>query len=178
MHAFALVPTGYPVSLDQALASDLEGRLPELASLAFRVAYSVLRQREDAEDVSQEALVRACRRQSSLREREKLRGWVARISWRLALDHQRSGRRRERREHLALVSPPEPSVEDLAAQGEFRGRLWRAIDALPEKLRVVVLLSALEGHDVGEVAALLELPAGTVKSRLHHARRQLAEALS
>ena len=56
--------------------------------------------------------------------------------------------------------------------------LWRAIDALPDKLRIVVVLSAIEGHDVREVAALLRLPEGTVKSRLFLARKGLAEKLN
>ncbi len=56
-------------------------------------------------------------------------------------------------------------------------RLWRAIDALPEKLRVVIVLAAIEGHDVREVAELLGLPAGTVKSRLFAARERVKERL-
>jgi len=56
--------------------------------------------------------------------------------------------------------------------------LWNAIDGLSEKLRVVVVLAGIEGHDIREVAALLELPEGTVKSRLFLARQQLKDALS
>ena len=55
--------------------------------------------------------------------------------------------------------------------------LWRAIDALPEKLRLVIVLANMEGHDVKEVAALLGLPQGTVKSRLFSARQRLKEQL-
>jgi len=61
--------------------------------------------------------------------------------------------------------------------GDRAERLWRAVDALPEKLRVVVVLANLEGHDVREVAALLRLPEGTVKSRLFLARQRLKEQL-
>jgi RNA polymerase sigma-70 factor (ECF subfamily) len=56
--------------------------------------------------------------------------------------------------------------------------LWRAIDALPEKLRLVVVLVNIEGHDVAAAAELLRLPAGTVKSRLFLARQKLKELLS
>ena len=56
--------------------------------------------------------------------------------------------------------------------------LWQAIDSLPEKLRLVIVLAGIEGHDIREVAALLEVPDGTVKSRLFLARKQLKERLS
>ncbi|HEY8152056.1 MAG TPA: sigma factor-like helix-turn-helix DNA-binding protein, partial [Vicinamibacteria bacterium] len=56
-------------------------------------------------------------------------------------------------------------------------RVWEAVDELPEKLRIVVVLSAIEGHGMREVAALLGLAEGTVKSRLHAARRRLLERL-
>ena len=57
-------------------------------------------------------------------------------------------------------------------------QLWHAIDALPEKLRLVIVLAGIEGHDIREVAALLAVPDGTVKSRLFLARKQLKERLS
>jgi RNA polymerase sigma-70 factor (ECF subfamily) len=56
-------------------------------------------------------------------------------------------------------------------------RLWQSIDSLPEKLRVVLVLSAIEGHTVRNVAELLRIPEGTVKSRLFLARKALAEKL-
>jgi len=60
---------------------------------------------------------------------------------------------------------------------ERTSRVWRAIEDLPEKLRLVTVLAALEGHDVAEVARLLRVPEGTVKSRLFLARKRLAESL-
>ena len=64
------------------------------------------------------------------------------------------------------------------ARSERAEQLWRAIDALPEKLRLVIVLAGIEGHDIREVAALLDVPEGTVKSRLFLARKQLKERLS
>jgi RNA polymerase sigma-70 factor (ECF subfamily) len=55
--------------------------------------------------------------------------------------------------------------------------LWAAIDNLPEKLRIVIVLASIDGHDVREVAGLLRIPEGTVKSRLFLARQRLKEAL-
>ena len=158
------------------LEHEFEQRLGDSSKLAFRVAYSVLRQREDAEDVAQEALVRAYQNLSSLRDRERFRAWLVRISWRLAIDHRRSGKRRELREQAAVVDEQQ-SAEDEAAHSEFRERMWRAIDDLPEPLRVVAVLGGIEGYQMNELAALLELPEGTVKSRLHLARKRLLQAL-
>lgn len=161
----------------RAAEDDFEERLAEVGTLAFRVAYGVLRHREDAEDVAQEALARAYDRRHTLRDRERFRSWLARIAWRLALDRRRSGKRRERRELAAVDTAPAPDAEALAAASQLRERLFAAIDALPEKLRMVVVLSGIEGYDGREVAALLDLPEGTVKSRLHLARRRLVEVL-
>jgi RNA polymerase sigma-70 factor, ECF subfamily len=61
--------------------------------------------------------------------------------------------------------------------GERAARLWQAIDQLPEKLRLAIVLSAIEGYDVREVSRLLQLPEGTVKSRLFLARKELARSL-
>jgi RNA polymerase sigma-70 factor (ECF subfamily) len=158
------------------LEDEFEQRLGDSATLAFRVAYSVLRQREDAEDVAQEALVRAHRKLGSLRDRESFRAWLVRICWRMAIDHRRSGQRRLLREQAVVAESP-ASTEDLAAASEFRERLWRAIDALPEELRIPIVLAGIEGYKMSELSALLELPEGTVKSRLHVARKRLAQAL-
>lgn len=175
---------GFPGHVSHADPLDLEPefafeeRVADAADLAFRVAFGVLRHREDAEDVAQEALARAYDRRAMLRDPRSFRSWLVRICWRLALNHRRSGQRRERREQAtAAEAPGEPSAEQLAASNEFHERVWRAISALPEKLRLVVVLAGIEGYDLREVAALLELPEGTVKSRLHLARKRLSEEL-
>lgn len=161
----------------EAADRDFQDRLAEVGTLAFRVAYSVLRHREDAEDVAQEAVTRAYGRRHTLRDRERFRSWLVRICWRLALDRRRAVKRRERREQAAVEPASAAGPDELAAASEFRARLWAAIDGLPEKLRMVVVLSGIEGYDGREVAALLDLPEGTVKSRLHVARKRLAEVL-
>ena len=178
MHEHVERLAGRPVSADEELAREFEARLADSSTLAFRVAYSVLRQREDAEDVAQEAFARAYRRFLQLRDREKFRAWLVRMTWRLALDRQRADRRRAARE-LAVESGPEPmAADDPAVTRERAERLWAAIEALPEKLRLTIVLAGIDGHDVREVAALLRLPEGTVKSRLFLARKRLREELS
>lgn len=175
------------LTVDQALAREFEARLVESSTLAVRVAYSVLRNREDAEDVAQEAFAKAYRSFSQLRDRERFRAWLVRMTWRMALDRQRANRRRGAREGHpdswlpASAGSPAAVDADLEVGLEARERakhLWRAIDALSEKLRIVVVLAGIQEHDINEVAALLELPEGTVKSRLFAARQQLKDALS
>jgi RNA polymerase sigma factor (sigma-70 family) len=78
-----------------ALRREFEERLAECGPLAFRVARGVLRNTADAEDVAQEALLRAYSRFGRLRERTRFRAWLVRITFRLALDRARSAKRRE-----------------------------------------------------------------------------------
>ena len=177
MHERADRLAGSFVIVDDTLAREFETRLVESSTLAFRVAYSVLRQREDAEDVAQEAFAKAYRCFQQLRDRERFRAWLVRMTWRLALDRQRANRRRSARETLVEVDRPPTTTESLVSR-ERAEQLWHAIDALPEKLRLVIVLAGIEGHDIREVAALLAVPDGTVKSRLFLARKQLKERLS
>jgi RNA polymerase sigma-70 factor (ECF subfamily) len=165
------------VSADEALAREFEARLADSSALAFRVAYSVLRHQQDAEDVAQDAFARAHRKFADLRDRDRFRAWLVRMTWRLALDHRRGERRRLAREAFAVRGEAQSTHRDDAAAGERAARLWRAIDQLPEKLRVVVVLAAIEEHGVKDVARLLDVPDGTVKSRLFEARRKLQEML-
>src|SRR5688500_2993997 len=165
------------VTVDDELEREFETRLTESSNLAFRVAYSVLRQREDAEEVAQEAFAKAYRSFRQLRDRERFRAWLVRMTWRMAIDRQRSNRRRAVRE-AHDVPTAVPSVDDAVGARQRAAAVWEAIDVLPEKLRVTIVLAGIEGHDTREVAALLDLPEGTVKSRLFLARQQLKERLS
>ena len=178
MHEQAVRLAAGALTVDDDLEGRFEAAVTDSLSLVFRVAYGVLRDRPEAEDVAQEAFTKAFRNYRQLRDRSALRAWLVRITWRLAINRQRSNRRRAARELAAqrlatlAVSPDSPEQEERAA------RLWAAIDALPPKLRIVTVLAAIEGHDIREVAALLRLPAGTVKSRLFLARNRLKELLT
>jgi RNA polymerase sigma-70 factor, ECF subfamily len=159
------------------LRREFEERLAECGPLAFRVARGVLRNSADAEDVAQEALLRAYRRFERLRDRTRFKSWLVRISFRLALDRARSSNRREQRETQWASQRPQNSTEDVAASAEFQAHLDRAVDELSPKLRLVLLLAAMEEHPLDDVAQMLGLPLGTVKSRLFKAKKQLAEKL-
>jgi RNA polymerase sigma-70 factor, ECF subfamily len=163
---------------DAGLAAEFEARLADSSTLAVRVAYGVVRNRQDAEDVAQDAFIRAYRSFGDLRDREKFRSWLVRMTWRLALDLKRGQRRRVAREDaVAIMAPPIGNAEADAIATDRSTRLWAAIDTLPERLRVVVVLAAIEGHSMKDVGGLLELPEGTVKSRLFEAKKLLQEKL-
>lgn len=169
----APLPAGF-VSSDVGAADTVEERIVECSSLAFRVAYSVLRHREDAEDVAQEALAKAHRTFVQLRDQQKLRSWIVRLTWRMALDRRKADGRRARREEAVAA----PMAVDRTGAEERARQLWEAIDALPEKLRMVIVLAGIQGHDMREVSLLLGIPEGTVKSRLFEGRRRMKELLS
>ncbi len=138
-------------------------RVVEAEDMLYRVAYGILRCDADCQDAVQEAILRAWERLPSLRETRYFRTWLTRILIRECCRLRRSSGR-----IVPLAEAPEPSAPD-------GGSLWRAVLALPEALRLPVLLHCIEGYSVAETGKLLKLPAGTVKSRLSRARALLRE---
>jgi RNA polymerase sigma-70 factor, ECF subfamily len=183
MDALAASSTEIAVSDREALEREFQEQLAESSTLAFRVAFGVLRERAEAEDVAQETLIKAYKNFRRLRDRGRFRSWLVRISWRLAIDRQRAGRRRDRREQDVAVNEARTAAsmartaEEMAASQEFERRLGEALEELPEKLRLVMLMVGIEGYNTREVASLLGLPEATVKSRMRLARARLVERL-
>src|SRR5215470_13232307 len=135
MHEHAARLAGSLMTLDRSLEQEFETRLVESSTLAFRVAYGVLRHRQDAEDVAQEAFVKAYRSFNQLRDRERFRAWLVRMTWRLALDRQRGDRRRLARETATQETAAADTSHEVLAR-ERAALLWSAIDSLPDKLRI------------------------------------------
>src|ERR1035437_4901700 len=135
MHCEPRVASLMRVEERDDLVRAFEARLVESSTLAFRVAYGVLRHRQDAEDVAQEAFAKAYRSFRQLRDRERFRAWLVRMTWRMAIDRTRTNRRRGA--HEVAVEPgddiPEPRAtqtpEQTAEAEERSAHLWRAIDA-------------------------------------------------
>jgi RNA polymerase sigma-70 factor (ECF subfamily) len=167
---------GWSTSLgDEAQSAvEFEQRVRECHRLVFHVAYAVLSDRADAEEVVQDAFFRAYRKLSGLREPQKFRSWVAQMGYRLALNRRRTAMRGLRRDS----SWHEMNVESIVAQREVQLRLREEIGRLPKKLRAVVLLSAVEELDTRDIAGVLRIPEGTVRSRLHLARKSLLKAFT
>jgi len=105
--------------------------------------------------------------------------WVNRIVFRLALNRQRGHRRRLTRDTAWQITETRAMVDgaESAQQQIMLDKLRKEIERLPEKLRSVLQLSLVEETDASEVGAMLGIPAGTVRSRLHTARKLLLEAM-
>jgi RNA polymerase sigma-70 factor (ECF subfamily) len=149
-------------------------------SAAFRAALLILRDASSAEDVAQEAFVRAYRELGRFRAGESFRPWLLRIVTNLALNEKRSATRR-----IALFdragrqwSPAfEPALDEQVAANDEAATLWRAIDRLDERDRLVLYLRYFLELDEKEMAQAIGKPAGTVKSRLFRASRRLRELI-
>ena len=159
---------------------EFAARVAQSERRVFQIAYGVLGNAAEAEDVAQEAFLRAYRRWGRLREPDKFCAWVSRITFHLALNQRRRRLRQMARETAWHSSNPNGSVggADLASDRIFLSRLREEMERLPEKLRAVLLLSAVEGMEASEVAGVLEIPVGTVRSRLHLARKRLLEVMN
>ena len=161
------------VSDDQL--TEFEQRLRECHRLVYHVAFGVLRDAADAEEITQDTFLRAYRKLSGLREPQKFRSWVARMSFRLALNRRRAAERARRRDTswVEMNRQAVGNVETIVAQREFQLRLQQEIDRLPKKLRAVLILSAVEELNTRDIAGMLGVPEGTVRSRLFQARKEL-----
>src|SRR5215510_14616487 len=113
------------VTPDEDLEREFEARLVESSTLAFRVAFGVLRHREDAEDVAQDAFAKAYRSFRQLRDRARFRAWLVRMTWRMALDRHRANRRRASRELVVEVDRPSGTGDSILTS-ERAERLWAA----------------------------------------------------
>ena len=154
----------------------------------WRLAYNVLRDREEAWDVSQEAFVRAWQALPNFRGQSAFYTWLFRIAMNVASDRARARAARGRAfgtERIpeedwdrVLVDQPVEATPDAAAAGaQKRARIERALATLSDDHRRIVVLSDIEGLTYKEIADVLEIPMGTVMSRLHNARKRLKAAL-
>ena len=133
------------------------------AARLHRISYLILGREADCEDAVQETLLRAWSRLDTLREEQFFETWLIRI-----LINECYSMLRRRKKVIPLDEVPEP-----AAPPDADRTLHDAIARLDRKLRLPVVLHYMEGYSVGEVAELLRLPAGTVKTRLFKARKIL-----
>lgn len=155
------------------------GRLAERYLRACRAtALSIVGEVPGAEDVTQDAFVYAVERIDDCRHPERFGAWllqIVRSRSRNYVRDRKSGRVVPLEGMQTASEGASPARE--AERSDLRGRLLAALGELPEDRREVVLLHDLEGWTHREIAERMELPPGTVRSHLHHARRKLRELL-
>ncbi len=158
---------------------DLPSLVATYSALLFRVAYSVLRSRSDAEDVVQDAFVRVLEHQRKLPEVREMRVWLIRIALNLALDRRRKIRPDQMDEVFAqsLVAASTPADQALHEAQQMSNAL-REIEKLPDAERNVLLLSAIEELGTAEIALVLKKSESAVRALLFRARTRLRERIA
>jgi RNA polymerase sigma-70 factor (ECF subfamily) len=145
----------------------------------FRVAYAVLLNASDAEDAVQETFLKLYRN-GGWRGMDNERAFLARVAWRVAVDRPpRTSQPAAEPIDSADATPSlEPGPEHAAISANQHALVHSLIDALPEDLRVPLLLSSFEELNSREIGEALGIPEGTVRTRLHRARQMLREKLT
>jgi len=143
----------------------------------FRTVRALTPNDAEAEDVLQEAYVNAYHHLAQFEGRAKFSTWLTRIAIHEALARRKTRGRLTTIEDLELRPAMDPTPEEKATSSELRGVLQRAIENLPEPLRVVFMMREVEGLDTDETAACLGLSAANVKVRLFRARGLLRDAI-
>ncbi len=164
---------------DGADPQALHDLVVEHGDAVYRLALSIVRDNALAEDIAQDALVKAWLALPTLRSDTSLRSWVLRITHNTAISTLRSRR-------AVVVDPhelpekstnPERSVESRVQSGEVVNDFVDALDELDELSRSIVVLREVEDLSYEEIASVLKVPLPTVKTRLLRARRKLGSAL-
>lgn len=146
---------------------------------AYAIAYRLLGNREDAQEVAQEAFARAYFRLGEFRGTAQFRTWLYRILVNLATDVLRRRKPEGFRDDGVLQSATaRENPEKHLDQQELRQGITKAIADLPTDLKTVIVLRELEGLSYSEIARVIRRPVGTVMSRLFHARRRLQQRLA
>lgn len=158
----------------------------------FSIVYRMVRDRELAEDLSQDAFVRTFNHLDRYDSRYKFSSWLFKIAYNLTVDHIRKRELQtisvhgapdavtpERQEATSLtLQSEEESPDDRIVAKELAGELEEAIAGLREDYRTAILLRHVEGRPYEEIAEIMDIPLGTVKTYIFRARRELREALS
>ncbi len=167
-----------------AAPETLETLVARHSLMAFRIAYSILRNHHDAEDAVQECFLRALKYGKDLGRVRNPKTWLARIAWTAALD-RRSARASVSQvedavepEFLEQLRDHKAGLDEQLASRQMRQFLERMIVTLPEDIRYPLVLSTVEELNAAEIAEMLGIPESSVRTRLLRARKLLKEKLS
>jgi RNA polymerase sigma-70 factor (ECF subfamily) len=159
----------------------------------FNTCWRICGHLEDARDLTQDTFVKGLENIASFRHQSRFYTWIFRVAVNLALSHRRRSRTRQtssldqprgadgtQAETLAKRVRDVHTEDPLAAasESELQGKVVAALHQLDDDHRAVIVLRDIEGFDYAEIGAILDIPSGTVKSRLHRARMALREAIA
>jgi RNA polymerase sigma-70 factor (ECF subfamily) len=158
--------------------TDLTALVDTYASLLFRVAHSILRNRAEAEDIVQDVFVRVLEHRLKLPEVRDLRVWLVRITWNLALDRRRRIRPDQMDDQFAaaLVAHTAPADQALA-DARHVAAVLREVERLPAPERHALLLSAIDELSITELSTLLNRTESAIRALLFRARTRLRQRL-
>lgn len=146
----------------------------------YRLALSILDDSNEAEEVTQEALLAALRALDAYHGASSLKTWLFSITINICRTRLQRHKRQDQLKEILdgiLKRQSTPSVEERAIQNESNEALWRAIHGMNEKHRIPIVLRYYHDLSVAEIANILQIPEGTVHSRLNTARRLLHAVL-
>lgn len=163
----------------------------QYARQLYSAALRMTRNPSDAEDLVQETFLKAYRAYDSFEEGTNLKAWLYRILTNTFINKYRADSRRPKQSELGDVedlymyrriavgdsSAASRSAEERVLEGLLEEDIKRAVEELPEKFRIPVLLADLEGFSYKEIAEILDIPIGTVMSRLHRGRKAMEKRL-
>jgi len=149
----------------------------------YGLAWHYLRNQEEARDAAQESFVRIYSKLSSFKQTEAFLPWVLRLTRNVCIDHLRRAKARPPASGMPVEEGAElvdarPSPEGSAISSSRRRLLYRALDRLSEPHREMILLKEIQDLPLEQIASMLGLPLGTVKSRSNRARLELARAVT
>ena len=160
----------------------------EYYPLAYSLAFKTLNNSQDAEEVVQDAFVKIYNALGSFRGEASLKTWILRIVLRLSLNRRRDRartawyrlglNRRDAEEDPGALVPIDETPESLCISRENQRLLRQLVDALPEPLRQVLVLNSFDELSYEEIARILDIPLGTVSSRIYSARKKLLKQLA
>ena len=148
---------------------EFEARIIAMQDTLWRVSATILRQPCDREDAIQECIYRALKKRETLRDDRYMQSWVIRI----LINECYSIHRRAKWERPSEKLPEPPPLPGPDADSEA----FHALFSLEEKMRLSVVLHYVEGYSVEEIARIMRIPTGTVKSRLARAREKMKKEL-
>ena len=160
---------------------ELEDAVREEGRLVYKVAYSVLRNHHDAEDVAQETFLRFLRQRNHWPEIRDRRAWLARVAWRAAVDRKRSAvgvALEDEAEAVSKLRADGAAADEIAASRQMMALVERLVGSLPRELREALILSTTEELTSAEIAQVLGIPEGSVRTRLSRGREILRQKLA